>query len=290
MVGVVLLKLLEMCPIRLAWFLKTTIASYNNMISVVTPVLNGAQTIERTILSVQTEFCEYEHIIQDGLSSDGTLDIVARLIGSGRIRVFSEADNGIYDAVSRGMAKAKGDILCWLGSDDIYLPWTLSTVEAIFKARPDIQWITGIPAWRLDGGRLVRVSPLAPVFLRGAIAAGWQRTGRLGFLQQESMFWRRSLWEAVGATELIRRYRLAGDYHLWRAFARETRLHTVATVLAAMTLSEEQASNRLARDYLLEAGGDGRDTSREPAAWGRFLNRFLAVGLQARVLRPGRDF
>ena len=260
------------------------------MISVITPTLNSARLLRPCLEAMAGQDAAFEHIVQDGLSTDGTAALVGEYAGRYPVTFHAEKDAGIYDAVSRGMAKAKGDILCWLGSDDIYLPWTLSTVEAVFKARPDIQWITGIPAWRLAGGRLVRVSPLAPVFLRGAIAAGWQRTGRLGFLQQESMFWRRSLWEAVGAPELIRRYRLAGDYHLWRAFARQTRLHTVATVLAALTLSEEQASHRLAREYLLEAGGDGRDTTRTAAWWGRLLNRCVAIGCQGRVLRPGWDF
>ena len=254
------------------------------MISVITPVLNGATTIERTILSVQTEFCEYEHIIQDGLSSDGTLDIVARHSGSGRIRVFSEADSGIYDAVNRGMVKAKGDILCWLGSDDYYLPWTLSTVNYIFDRYPSINWIIGLPTFGFEGGRIVKVNPLAPVYIRRLVRLGCYRAGQLGFLQQEAMFWRRSLWDRAQAPSVILSHGLAGDYHLWRAFAEYSELHTVSTSFAVFSSSPNQASSRFRNRYLKEAGCVGE--SMEPSQLGKLFNRVTSIVLNRRVIRP----
>src|SRR5207302_6546791 len=102
------------------------------MISIITPTLNAASVLERNLSMMAKQQARFEHIVQDGGSQDGTVELVKRFETLYNVRVHQEADSGIYDAVAKGMSKAKGDILCWLGADDYYLPWALATVEAIF--------------------------------------------------------------------------------------------------------------------------------------------------------------
>ena len=254
------------------------------MISVITPVLNAAHTLERTLLSLSQQKAVFEHIIQDGGSIDETEPIVRKHTPNYALRYFREPDTGIYDAVARGMEKSTGDILAWLGADDYYLPWTLSTVEAIFRRYPEVNWIGGLPAFGYKDGTVVKINPLAPVYLQSAIQRGWQRAGCMGFLQQEAMFWRKQLWLDVDAPSIVRRYKLAGDYHLWKAFASRTPLHSVSTVLAVFSVSEQQSSVRLRDRYFQEVGAT--HANMDAAWWGKLLSRGISIALNGRVLRP----
>jgi glycosyltransferase involved in cell wall biosynthesis len=254
------------------------------VISIVTPVLNGAKTIQRTMESVSKTEAEVEHVIQDAGSSDGTEEVILRQHGSPVVRYYKEPDHGIYDGIVKGMAKARGQILGWLGSDDYYLPWTLSTVESIFDRNPNIDWIIGLPTFGFEGGRIVKVNPLAPVYIRRLVRLGYYRAGQLGFLQQEAMFWRRSLWDRAQAPSVILSHGLAGDYHLWRAFAEYSELHTVSTSLAVFSSSPSQASSRFRNRYLREAGCIGE--SMEPGQFGKLFNRVASIILNKRVIRP----
>jgi len=108
---------------------------------------------------------DFEHIIQDGGSADGTAELVARYACRYDLRFHQERDSGMYEGVLRGMARARGDILAWLGADDFYMPWTLSTVEHMFARYPEVDWIIGLPALGYQNNRIVKVVPLAPVYL-----------------------------------------------------------------------------------------------------------------------------
>ncbi len=95
-------------------------------ISIITVVYNGEKTIAKTIQSVLDQnFIDYEYIIQDGCSSDNTLDIAKsyEYKFNGRLHIFSEKDKGIYDAMNRGIRKAKGDYI-WLVNSDDYITST----------------------------------------------------------------------------------------------------------------------------------------------------------------------
>ena len=256
------------------------------LISIVTPMLNGARTIERTLASLSVQKADFEHIVQDGCSNDGTDSIVASYSPRYPVSFHQQPDKGIYDAVANGMSKANGDILAWLGTGDYYMPWTLSTVRSIFDKNPEIDWISGIPSVGSDNGEIVKTGPLAPIYIQSAIKRGWYRFGCLGGLQQESMFWRRTLWEQVNAPQLIRRYRYAGDFHLWKAFATYAPLRTVSSVLATWSYSPDQTGTRMHTRYLEEVGICDLRTASEAAWWGRLFSRFVSIGLNYRLLRP----
>lgn len=103
-------------------------------VSVITPVMNGARTIQRAIDSVlRQSYTDIEYIIVDGKSSDGTLDIIHQY-GSAISKVISEEDAGIYDAMNKGIREANGEIVGILNSDDFYFEWTVEDVVNVFNS------------------------------------------------------------------------------------------------------------------------------------------------------------
>ena len=112
------------------------------MISIITITYNAERWLERTMLSVLAQTSkDYEYIIVDGRSSDGTIDIVKRLEPrfEGRLSWKSEPDKGLYDAMNKGIARAKGDFLWFVNAgDEIYAPETLAHVVAAAAEDTDI--------------------------------------------------------------------------------------------------------------------------------------------------------
>jgi glycosyltransferase involved in cell wall biosynthesis len=103
--------------------------------SVITPSFRNSNWLKLCIASVADQNVEVEHIIQDANSDDGTLDWLQR---DPRVKAFVEADQGMYDAVNRGLRRASGDILSYLNCDEQYLPGALSAVEQFFAANPRV--------------------------------------------------------------------------------------------------------------------------------------------------------
>jgi glycosyltransferase involved in cell wall biosynthesis len=103
-------------------------------LSVITVVYNGARDIERTMLSVLNQtYDNIEYIIVDGLSVDGTLDIIKKY--RDKIRLISEKDEGIYDAMNKGLGAATGDYVLFMNSgDEIY---ALDTVAKVLEMADD---------------------------------------------------------------------------------------------------------------------------------------------------------
>src|SRR3954454_12100470 len=100
-------------------------------ISVVTPTFNGATTLRETIESVlKQDYSNWEHIVIDGGSTDGTLDIVRSYA---HLQWASEKDEGHYDAMNKGIARASGDVVAILNADDTYRPGTFTKVANAFE-------------------------------------------------------------------------------------------------------------------------------------------------------------
>ena len=108
-------------------------------ISVITAVWNAESSIAHCVESVRGN--EVEHLLMDNCSTDRSVEIARSTDPA--VRVFSEPDKGIYDAMNRGAARATGDILAWLNADDYYLPGTLEKVSAYFTAHPETELLHG---------------------------------------------------------------------------------------------------------------------------------------------------
>lgn len=256
------------------------------LISIVTPVLNGAKTIDRTLKALSVQKADFEHIVMDGGSKDATEEIVRGYEGRYPVQWHTKPDRSIYDGLWNGTLRTSGDIMGMINADDFYLPWTLAIVQRVFTEHPDVDWVTGIPSWYFEDSGLQFTSGIAPVYLRSFIQKGWYTSNRLGFLQQESMFWRRSLWEKEKSEieRMVGQYRLGMDYHMWKLFARHAELRTVSSVLACFTISSGQATAQQGAKYLSECGLRGESFDVNPM-WKAF-NRFVSFALFRRVIRP----
>ncbi|MDY3250498.1 MAG: glycosyltransferase family 2 protein [Candidatus Choladocola sp.] len=101
-------------------------------VSIITVCLNSEKTIERTIKSVMNQtYSNIEYIIVDGMSTDGTMDIINKY--SSKIKLIRERDNGLYDAMNKGIKNATGEMICLLNSDDWYEPNTIEEVMRVYK-------------------------------------------------------------------------------------------------------------------------------------------------------------
>ena len=109
--------------------------AFKPVLSVITVVYNNAHDIERTMLSVLTQtYPRIEYIIIDGKSTDGTLKIINRYKDQ-VAKIFSEKDNGIYDAMNKGLAAATGDYVLYMNSGDEF--YSRDTVQKVFESAPD---------------------------------------------------------------------------------------------------------------------------------------------------------
>jgi glycosyltransferase involved in cell wall biosynthesis len=119
------------------------IINKNPKISIITVVKNGEKHIENNIKSlINQKFKNFEHIVIDGGSTDSTNDILKKYKNYFSYYV-SEKDNGLYDAMNKGIVAAKGDIIGVLNSDDIYYPETLDIVKKYFEENPDLDFLFG---------------------------------------------------------------------------------------------------------------------------------------------------
>jgi hypothetical protein len=231
-----------------------TAAPRKTLFTIVTPVFNGARYLDETILSILAQSGPFRlrYHVQDGGSGDGTLEKLAawkaRLAGDFPIlcegvdfSFASAPDRGLYDALSRGFAQAgEGDVMSWLNADDRLEPGCLHSVAGILERFGDVDWIGGRSTIADETGAILVSWPIVP-FPRKAIAAGIF-DGRFAppFIQQEGTFWRARLWRAAGGVDPA--FRLAGDFDLWRRFARHADLVIADTVFGCWRRREGQLS------------------------------------------------
>jgi glycosyltransferase involved in cell wall biosynthesis len=199
-------------------------ASQLPRISLVTPVFNSAKYIEQTIQSVLSQnYPNLEYFIIDGGSTDGTIDIIrkyeAQLSGW-----LSEPDNGMYDALNKGFARTAGEIMGWISATDQYHVGGLAVVGSVFRDLPQVEWITGRATGFNEAGMTTVVLDI-PHWSRFRFLAGANR-----YIQQESTFWRRSLWERAGS-RVDDSQRYAADFELWVRFFRHAQLYPVDALI-----------------------------------------------------------
>lgn len=225
-------------------------------ISLVTPSYNQAEFLEATIRSVlDQQYPNLEYVIIDGGSTDGSVEIIRKY--EDRLAYWvSEPDGGQYEALNKGFAHTTGEIMAWLNSDDKYVEWTFSTVAEVMTELPDIEWITSLFHLFWDErGHAMRCES-HPGFSRELVLRGGTLPGcgwpAWAFIQQESTFWRRSLWEKVGG-RLNTSYSLAGDYDLWIRFAEQAELYSLSLPLAGFRQHPSQKTARGMPEYLREA-------------------------------------
>lgn len=225
-------------------------------ISIVTPSFNQGQFIEENVLSIKGQnYPALEHIVIDGGSTDNTLEVLQRYKDHFASRV-SEKDDGQYDAINKGFALSTGEVMAWLNSDDVYLPGALRVVGEVFQRFSRIEWLTTrFPIAIAEDGMPIKVTPVYGFtragFLRGdnLPGLGWPATC---YIQQESTFWRRSLWERTGG-RLDTSYRIAGDFDLWARFFEHAELYSVDVPIGCFRRHDNQRTSTSFANYAEEA-------------------------------------
>lgn len=215
-------------------------------ISIVTPSFNMENYIEETILSViGQQYPNLEYIVIDGGSKDGTVDIIKKYEPYITYWI-SEPDSGMYDAIQKGFSKATGEILAYINSDDKYYPNAFFSIATIFSSMEDVEWVLGRATFYNDDGATVDVKELKK----------WSKfnyyLGDYQWIQQESIFWRRSLWLKAGS-RINSNLKLAGDYELWLRFFRFAQLYSTPTIFAGFRFrTKDQLSLEKIDSYIYE--------------------------------------
>jgi glycosyltransferase involved in cell wall biosynthesis len=177
-------------------------------ISIVTICLNCRNFIGKTLDSVQhQDFANIEHIVIDGCSSDGSISLIQEYAANCQnLHWVSGKDNGISDAMNRGLALVSGDIVGFLHSDDFYPDSrVLSRVAEAFSAEPNSVWATG-GAYLVDvEGDIIREI--------GVRRYSFSRLLRNNIIIHPSTFVRRQTLVDLGGFDITLRY--AMDYDLW---------------------------------------------------------------------------
>jgi glycosyltransferase involved in cell wall biosynthesis len=204
-------------------------------ISLVTAVYNGEKYLEETIRSILGQgYPNLEYILVDGGSTDGTVEIIRRYEKQVTCW-FRQEGTGVYAALNQGFARSTGEIMGWLNSSDMLHVDGLFVVGSVFSALREVEWITGRPTGFGTNGMGVRIGEV-PHWSRYRFLAGANI-----FIQQESTYWRRGLWERAGGA-LSTEFRAEGDFELWTRFFRTAKLYSVDALIAGYRRHEDALS------------------------------------------------
>jgi glycosyltransferase involved in cell wall biosynthesis len=214
-------------------------------VSIITPSYNQADFLESTIRSVLEQgYPELEYCVVDGGSSDGSQEIIRRY--ASRLAWWvSERDRGQAEAINKGFARASGEIIAWLNSDDLYLPGAITQAVAVLQANPDLGMVYGDAITIDPQGRPLNILAFPDWKLQDLLA--------YRIICQPAVFIRRSVLEKGGYLDLNYHYML--DHHLWLRLASQAPfLHQPRLWAAAR--HHPQAKN------LSQAPGFGREALR----------------------------
>lgn len=202
--------------------------------TIITPSYNSQKFIRETVESVISQKGDFsiEYIIVDNCSTDQTRQIVEEyidLLEAGKfsikcngvhIEFVSDKDSSMYEAISKGFARATGDIYAWINSDDNYLQGAFDIIQSTFSKYPQIKWLKGITSYNNENSNVFAVGQCNLYY------QDWINKGLYGpvihFVQQDSVFFLSELWNLSGG--IAPSYFASGDFALWRKFAEHTPL------------------------------------------------------------------
>lgn len=209
------------------------------LFSIITVCYNSEKTIERTLKSVlEQSFQDFEYIIVDGASSDCTLDIIHRyepLFGD-RIKLISEKDKGIYDAMNKGIRASSGELVGLLNSDDYYERDALENVAGAYQG-DEYTIVYGLLRTVADG-KEVMVYLKSPDFLEEDMIA------------HPSCFISRKIYEQYGMYSLHYPYSADYEFMLRIRKQKEIRFKEIYSILTNFTLNGASGSVKAYRDTL----------------------------------------
>jgi GT2 family glycosyltransferase len=229
-------------PVRLEKFPRPRLASETRLrIAVVTPSLNQARYLQTCMASVQSDAATaVDYVVQDGGSRDGSMELIRR--HAARLQAWeSVPDHGQADAVMKGFAKTAGrpdDLMAWINSDDFYLPGALAFVADYFARHPEVDVVYGHRIMVDEESR-----EIGRWFLphHDDAVLRWN-----DFVPQETLFWRRRIWDRVGGLDTS--FQFAMDWDLLLRFQEAgARMVRIPFFLACFRIHAAQKTSSLMR-------------------------------------------
>lgn len=213
-------------------------------ISIVIPSFNIEDYIEETLQSiVNQKYPNLEVIIQDGGSTDGTVDIIKKYAKKypKKIKWESKKDKGQTDAINKGLKKASGDIITFINGDDLYEKDALKKVGSYFAENPDILWLAGRgKVIDKKGNEIARGVTAYKNFLLNSNR--YPLLLMVNYLMQPSVFLSRAAYQKYGPFTGKRNYIL--EYDMWLKIGRENMPNLIDTDLSKFRLFPENKSMR----------------------------------------------
>ncbi|WP_445241047.1 glycosyltransferase [Microcoleus vaginatus] len=227
---------------KLASSFNIRISKYLPKISIVTPSFNQGEYLEECIDSVLSQgYPNLEYVIMDGGSTDGSVEIIKKY--EKHLNYWqSQPDGGQYAGINQGFAKTNGEIMAWINSDDKYHPDAFLKVAAAFNKYPQMEWLMGRPnAWDGLNGNAQFIAEYEPQWSREfLLGKTWKSCGQ--WIQQESTFWKRCLWNKAGGQLQLDPPMVTADFELWVRFSRHAQLYFIDTLLGGARWHEKQRS------------------------------------------------
>lgn len=198
-------------------------------ISIIVHSFNRAEYLAQALDSITHQnYPNLELIVIDDNSNDHSWDIIESFKDS---ITYKEKLDGSrtspVHALNVGFSHATGEIMGWLNNKNMLMPGSLIALAEIFSSLPNVEWLTGVGLILNQKGIVTDVIPVRKDLYESLLAVPWN-------IQQESTFWRRSLWERAGGMLDEKEYPWAFDVALWNTkFFHLARLHHLNTILGA---------------------------------------------------------
>jgi len=191
-------------------------------VSIITPSFNSERYIEETIHSVAAQtYRNIEHIVIDGCSSDNSLQIISKY---SNLRVVSQPDKSMYEAINKGIDMARGDVIAYLNSDDLYYNNTVEKAVDYFSKNSEIDFIFGGLDLIDHDSKFIARYEYPDFNLKIFASVRWS------LIPQQASFWLRSVHNKVG--KFNPDFKLAGDYEFFLRVAKKCHVKHVKGIYA----------------------------------------------------------
>ena len=213
------------------------------LVSIITPSYNQARYLETTIQSVLSQdYPRIEYIVIDGASTDGSVEIIKKY--ENRLAYWvSEKDKGQADAINKGLARANGDIVAWLNSDDYYLPNAISSALKVFDENPDVVMVYGDMLAVDEYGKTINALKYKQLSLEDLLC--------FQIIGQPAAFFRREAYKKTGGLDTNFHFLL--DHLLWIRIAQLGNLLHIPQTWAAARYHAEAKNRAKAAEFGREA-------------------------------------
>jgi len=218
-------------------------SSQRPLVSIITPSYNQAAYLEQTLASVLgQDYPRLEYLVLDGASKDGSVEIIKKYAGELAYWV-SEPDSGQAEAINKGLSRARGEIVAWLNSDDMYLPGTVAAAVKTFEANLDAPLVYGDMLAVDEHGETFNLLEYRQLELKDLLC--------FEIIGQPAVFMRREALEGAGLLDPGYHYLL--DHHLWLRMAMQGRILHVKETWAAARYHPEAKNRARSAEFGREA-------------------------------------